>query len=338
MLNRIALIILLNLFFLAGLNYSQTFRTSKNEPADVTAGKSTYRWEIKKLILEISNNVKPVIVQGDTVLQANTIIFDDKADVGYAYGNVIYENKKDKIILLAGEGTYDSKKKEIIARNKPVIIQKKDNTYATSDIMKIYPNRDYVILIGNVRITNTNFTMTGDQANMNQKTGKMKVMGNARTKQGNSFLRADNLDIESKNGKLDSYVALGNVQIEDAKEGYTINSGRLDYFKDLGYSRISQKPVITFTNKNITAYSIIMEKFDKENKANLLGNVIIHQGKRKAYAKWGEYFIKQKKMVLTGNPVLVEKSSRFNSYKINIDIQEETMGMVGKGTGFYEYR
>ena len=185
----------------------------------------------------------------------------------------------------------------------------------------------------------------GNEAVLNQKTGKMKVTGNSRVKQDKTFLVADVFDISSKNGKMDNYTATGNVKITDKKEGYTILAGKLDYYKELGYTRITKgytnlgpNPVLQFTNKNVTATSLLMEKYDKEDKANLLGNVVINQGAKKAYAKWGEYFVKKKKMYLRGNPVLVDGKSKFNSFKINIDVTEETMTMVGKGSGFYEYK
>jgi lipopolysaccharide export system protein LptA len=81
-----------------------------------------------------------------------------------------------------------------------------------------------------------------------------------------------------------------------------------------------------------------MEKFDKEGKADLLANVMIVQGSKKAYSHWGEYFIHDKKMVLTGNPYLIdEKNSKFLSDKIIYDDDSKTMKMIGKGAGNYLY-
>ncbi len=329
---------IITFIFLFDFIFSQAFKVSTNEPVEVTAGKSTYKWEIEKLLLENTNNMMPLIIQGKSSLKANTIIYDNKTEIGYAFGNVFYQNTEEKFILMAGEGTYNTKTKELIVKQNPKIISQKDNTLAKSDLMKIYPDKDLVIMIGHVKITNTNFIIEGNQATIYQKTGQIKVIGNARAKQEKTIMNSDKIDIQSKNGILENYTAIGNVKVEDIKEGYTINSGRLDYYKELGYSKISQKPVITFKDKNIKAYSIIMEKYDQEEKANLLGNVIIIQDNKKAYAKWGEYLVKEKKMVLSGNPYLIEKKSKFHANKIIFDVDAETMNMIGKGAGFYQYQ
>lgn len=331
------LIIFILVFFSSVHLHAQFAAMNTNQPVDVTAGRSTYKWEIQKTILENTNNQKPVINQENSVLEADTIIYDQKLETGYAFGNVVYQNKKDKMVLTAGEGTYNTKKKEIIAKKNPVLIMKKDNTKAKSEVMKIYPNRDYVNMIGNVWITNQKFVIEGDNADMFQKSGKFKVMGNAVAKQEKTILNSDIIEADSKGGEIGSYAATGHVKVLDKKEGYTINSGRLDYYKELGYSKITKDPVITFTNKNVKAYSITMEKYDKEDKANLLGNVIIIQGNKKAYSKWGEYFSKDKKMILTGNPVLYQGKTKFAAQKIIVNIDSETMNMIGKGSGIYEF-
>lgn len=327
------------LLFTAGaVLFGQISGPSSDEPVEVTAGRSVYQWEIKRILLENTNRQMPVITQGQSVLRANTIIYDDKQEIGYAFGNVNYQNKKDQVVLTAGEGTYDTKKKEVIARRNPKLHMQKDDVTARSEVMKIYPDREYTLFVGNVRITNRKFLMEGDQGTMFGKSGRFKMTGNARATQEDTVLEADKIDLESKNGQMQNYTAQGGVKVTDVKQGYEIRSGRLDYFKDMGYTRMTQKPVLVFTNRNITAYAIVMEKYDNEDKANLLGDVVIVQGNKKAYAKWGEYFTGDKRMVLTGNPVLVQGKSRFNSSRIIVDVEAGTMNMVGTGSGFYEYR
>lgn len=318
--------------------FAQAAKETNKEPINLISGLSTYKWDIKKWILEYTNNIGPVIVQGESMLKANMMIYNENTEVGFAYGNVYYENKKDRNILTSEEGTYNGKIKEIIANKNPVIIMQNDNTVAKSDIIKIYPNKDLTYLIGNVWITNSNNIILGEQAILNQKTGKFNIIGNAKSIQKDSVLTADKIDIYSTNKQLASYTATGHVVLNDKVQGYIINSGRLDYYKELGYSKISINPVITFTSNNITAYSIVMEKYDKEDKANLLGNVIIIQNNKKAFSKWGEYYTKTKKMYLTGNPILVEGNTKFAAQKIMVDIEAGTMSMIGKGIGFYQYK
>jgi|GEM_PF-1430733 len=336
---RLNIIQVVSIIFLliCRLCFSQAANVTSNEPVDVTAGRITYKWEIEKVFLENSNNITPVLTQGKSTLKADTMIYDNKIETGYAFGNVFYRNYADQIILTSGEGTYSSRRKEIVVRNNPKIIMLKDGTVAKSDLMKIYPDKDTIIMIGSVVITNTNYIIGGNEATVYQKTGKMIIIGNASARQEKTVMTADKISILTSHGALDTYTAIGNVKIDDLKEGYTINSGRLDYYKDIGYSKITDHPVISFTNKNVKAYSIAMEKFDKEEKANLLGNVMIVQESKKAYSKWGEYFMHTKKIQLTGNPYLVERHSKFKSDKILFDVDSETMNMIGKGAGFYQY-
>ncbi len=326
------------------LSYAGSFRISESKPVSITAGRSTYKWDLKKLILENSNNVLPTITYENSYLKSDTILYDDVLKKGFAYGNVYYEDRKENIIIRAEEAVYDEIKKEITLTKNPRIILKKDGTIARGNRIKIYPERDEIFLLGDVKISNTNMLITGEVAEVNQTTKKFLIKNDVVVSQKDSKLFANRLYLDTKNRNSESYTATGNVRIEDEKEGYSIYGDRIDYFKEEGYTRItggysnSTKPYIEFKEKNAFASSIVMEKFDKEDKANLLGDVLIIQGSKKASAMWGEYFIKRKKIVLTGNPILEENESKFQSYKINVDIEKETMNMIGRGKGEYKLK
>lgn len=332
------------ILFFINLSFAGSFRTSPTKPVEITAGRSVYKWEIKKLILENSNKIQPSINYENSFLRAEMMIYDDNIKKGFAYGNVYYEDRKENIIMKAEEGVYDENTKEITLSKNPKIILKKDGTIATGNKIKIYPEKDTILLIGNVKISNTNIIVKSDIAEINQSKNTFVVKNNVEVIEKNSKLYADRLYLDTKKKNQESYTATGNVKIVDEKEGYAIYGNRLDYFKEEGYTRITggysneTRPFIDFKEKNAKASSIVMEKFDKEEKANLLGDVIITQGKRTAKAMWGEYFIKRKKVILTGNPILEENNSRFQSYKINVDIENETMNMMGKGSGVYQLK
>ncbi len=323
--------------FLASIAYGALFQPSQNIPVQVNAGQTTYEWEIQRWLLENTNSIKPRLVQGQSELTAQTIIYDYQNEIGYAYGNVFYQNRADKVTLRAGEGVYYTKEKKIVVRRNPVIEMKSSGTVATSDVMTIYTEEDYIILSGNVVIKSSNYTMTGDRATYYQTTGSFKISGTASTSMNDTLLTADRIDIVTENSRLKSYTAIGNVHAVNTNEGYTIESGRLDYFKDLGYTRITENPVIVFHEHNMRAHSIVMEQFENEKKANLIGNVIIEQGDQRAYARWGEYYSDQKIMYLSGNPILASGGSKLNANRIMVDVDAGEMTMVGGGTGFYRY-
>ena len=270
------------------------------------------------------------------------MIYDDNSKKGFAFGNVYYEDKKENVVITSDEAIYDETQKEVTLIKNPKIFLKKEGTFARGDKVKIYPEKDKLFLIGNVKISNTNVQITGDTAELNNDSKTFLIKKDVSVKQKGSRLYTDMLLLNSKIKDKESYTASGNVKVVDEKEGYSIYGNRLDYFKEFGYTRITgaysniyTNPTIDFDKKDIKASSTVMEKFDKEEKANLLGNVIVKQGNKKAKGMWGEYFIKRKKAVLTGNPVLEEGGSKFYSYKINVDIERETMSMVGRGKGIY---
>lgn len=326
------------LVFCCGIAFSQIADIDSKEPVEVNAGRAVYKFELKRLLLEHTNQLRPVIQQGPNTLKADTIIYDDATDTGYAFGNVYFENRKERLVLTAGEATYFTEKQEIILKNNPVIRLQKDGTLAKGDVIKIYPKKDYLFLIGNVWITNGKMVLQGDQATLFQKKGIFRLTGHASARQETTLLTAERIDVDSRNGKMDSYSATGNVSIFDEKEGTEIQAGRLDYYKASGYTRMTENPVIIFTNKNIRAYALAMEQFDSEKKANLLGNVVIVQGTKKAYARWGEYRMDEKVVILSGSPVMVDGNSRLEANKIRVDVDAGTMSMIGRGSGTYDLK
>ncbi len=317
---------------------SAQFKFNQNEKAHITAGISKFKWEINRLILETFKKDRPTIKQGDNVLIADTFINDAEKKSYYAYGNLYYSNPEQGIILRAGEGVYRSEDEIVIVTKSPRITMTKSKVTARSWKMHIFPNNNQIIMIGNVRIKGENYEITGNRATMNQDTGKIVITGDASTKQKDTIMKADRIVIDSKNSKIENYTATGNVSVNDPEKGFTIHAGKLEYFEHLGYSKITQDPWIDFKEQNTRAYSTVMEQYENEDKANLLGNVIIVQGSKVAFSKWGEYYSKSKKIFLTGRPILKEGESRFYANKITVEIESGLMKMEGVGAGFYNLK
>jgi lipopolysaccharide assembly outer membrane protein LptD (OstA) len=327
-------------FFRSAL-YPSLFRPAQGEPVKISAGKTTVKMtsmrEFQQTILENQNRIMPNIIQGQNSLKAETIIYNGQQEIGYAYRNVVFEDKENNAVLTAGEGTYYTQERKVVVERNPKLLMRNDNTVATSRTMTFYQDLDYAVLSGNVEIKGADYTMRGDRARLYQNTGKFLMTGKAQTEDDDKILVADSIDIRTKDNRLENYTASGNVSVTSKTEGFIIQSGRLDYYEELGYSRITRNPKIIFKERNIVAYSRVMEKYDAENKANLLGDVVIVQGDRRAYAKWGEYLINEEKVILTGNPVLIEGNSRFNAFQIVVDVKSETMHMIGGGRGLFYY-
>ncbi len=435
--------------------------SQKKEKVRANSAKSTYKWKIKKLIMEYAQNRQPEIRQGKKILRANTLIYDEKQEMGYAYQNVYFYDPDQKMTLTSGEGTYNSKKREVTASQNPVLKLEKENLTTHSRIVKIYPDSKIIHLIGEVVIQTKDRTIRGSEATYFQKSGRFDVKGKAFSSDQNQTISGDQIHIISPNNKVTGYtasghvrvnnkkkqteifadqinyqkkdestLASGNVRIEDKKNKTTlyadritqiknqpsvavghvriedhkkhtiltadsiennskidqsiaignvevtdldektflsadqlisdhsnkktiatgsirlenhkdktiITCGKLEDFGKKNYSRLTENPKIEFKDKNIFAYSTVMENDKKTKKAHLLGNVIIIQGKKRSYSRWGIYDSKSKIMELTGNPILVDGDSRFSGNKIIVDVDKDTMRMVGSGSGFFKYK
>jgi lipopolysaccharide export system protein LptA len=81
-----------------------------------------------------------------------------------------------------------------------------------------------------------------------------------------------------------------------------------------------------------------MERYDREKKANLLGDVRIVQEGKIAYSRWAEYRTAERKMTMTGNPIIVEGESRWKTQKVIVDVDTGMMDMVGSGQGVFQYQ
>lgn len=436
-------------------------RSKPQEKVHANSEKATYKWKIKKLIMEYANNRQPEITQGKKILRANTLINDEKQKMAYAYGNVYFYDPEQEMTLTAGQGIYDTRKKEATASQNPILKLKKENLTTHSRIVKIYPDAKVIHLIDNVVILTKDRTIRASEAIYHQKNGKFDIKGSAYVEDKDQNIYGDEIKIIAVNKKITGYTAIGhvhvinkkdktdifanqidynkkdkttfasgNVKIDDRKnqstlyahqiyqkkgepsvatgdvriedhkghsvltadsvkrddqKKFTVSTGdvsilklkdktrlladqltidnknnksiaqgsvrlenqkdktvvtceKLEDFGKKNYSRLTGNPKIEFTDKNIQAYATVMENDKKKKISHLLGNVIIIDGKKRSYSRWGIYDQTTKKMELTGNPILVDGNSRFSGNKILVDVNSETMSMVGSGAGFFKYK
>lgn len=146
--------------------------------------------------------------------------------------------------------------------------------------------------------------------------------------------------MSGEGGKNESYIATGNVVIENIPEdeddeSYEVHCGKAEYYEELGYVRMTEDPVLYFTDYDMTASALTMEQYDDENRANLLGDVVIEYGDLTTYSRWGEYSGDEDKIYLTGNPIITTSGSQFTSHLVELDLNTEDVNMIGGGTGYY---
>lgn len=305
------------------------------EPIQIFAERSIFQWEIQRLLLEGKVKQVPTIQQGSSFLKANTIVYEDQKKVGYAFGNVSFQDSRRGAVLLAGEGTYYTRSKEVVATKNPRLYLKKDGVEASAEVIRFFPERNDIFLYRNMKIKGKNYHLRGDQAQLYQAANKLSVQGSAFLEQEDTIIASRTMQIFYGDGKISSYTATDDVVITDKKEGYVITGGKLNYHEELGYTRITRDPRILFTNDGggANVSCLVIDMFQKEDRANLLGDVRITKGTQRVTARWGQYHIKQKRIVLIGNPVLEDGTSRFEATTMIFDVSKQELILEGKGKG-----
>ncbi len=306
-----------------------------NEPITVSAERSVFQWEIQRLLLEGKAKSVPTIQQGSSILKADTIVYEDQKKTGYAFGNVSFVDNQRGARLVAGEGTYDMRSREVVATRNPRLYLTRDGVEASGGVIRFFPEKNNVFFYRNVRIKGKNYILSGDQAQLYQSANRLSVQGNALLEQDDTTIASRLMQISYGDGKISSYTATDEVAVTDKKQGYVITGGRLDYYEVFGYTRVTKDPRIHFTNESGAAEvsCLVLDMYQKEDKANLLGDVQITKGSQKVTARWGQYYIKQKRIVLTGNPVLEDGSSRFEATVMIFDVSKQELILEGRGRG-----
>jgi len=307
----------------------------ESEPIQVTAEKSVFQWEIQRLLLEGKMKQVPTIQQGSSVLKADTIVYEHEKKIGFAFGNVSFQDSVRRALLLAGEGTYDTIKKEVTATKNPRLYLKKDQVEISGRMIRFLVEKNDMFVYHNVKIKGKDYVLYGDQGQLFQTANRLVIQGQARLQQGETTIASRRMQILYGDGKLSSYTALDDVVVTEKKQGYVITGGRLDYYEDLAYTRVTRDPRIHFTNDSGAAQvsCLVIDMYKNEDRANLLGNVEIVKGGQRVTARWGQYLMKQKRIILTGNPVLEDKTSRFEASVMVFDVDKQELILEGKGKG-----
>lgn len=80
---------------------------------------------------------RPIIRDGNTMITADNIIFDDSSHTSQARGNVIIKDSVQQTTIIAGEVFRDNKNDRMLATRKPLMIikQENDSIYVTADTL-----------------------------------------------------------------------------------------------------------------------------------------------------------------------------------------------------------
>ena len=307
----------------------------------VTAGKSLFKTIEGLIILETANNRRPTISQGPIALIADTMIYDEKTEIGYATGNLRFADLNNRTFFSAQEGTYFTKEKKIVLRKSAeILLEQGDNisTKITGRVITIYPDDSYIHVQGNIAIDDGTTFITGEEVRIWSKEEKMIVSGNVQSLSDDQKLVSDRLNVEFKDGELYNYVARGSVIANSEEEGFTLQSDVLFYNHETEFYKALIEPSIFFQEQNSISHANIIEYDRTTEIGNLIGNVVTIQGKHEqtAYSRWAVFHGSNNIINMYGNPRLVQQGSEIFGTEIIVNIDSNNMEILGGGRGFFD--
>ena len=333
----VALLLLFNFLFIVQFSIINGLSVS----VAVTAGKSFFKTIEELIILETANNRRPTISQGPVALIADTMIYDEATEIGYATGNLRFADLNNRTFFSAQEGTYFTKEKKIVLRKSAeILLEQGDNisTKIIGRIITIYPDDSYIHVQGNIAIDDGTTYITGEEVRIWSKEDKMIVSGNVQSISDNQKLVADRLNVQFQDGELYNYVARGNVIANSEEDGFTLQSGVLFYDHTINFYKALIEPSIFFQEQNSISHANIIE-YDKVTEiGNLIGNVISIQGNGEqiAYSRWAVFHGSSEIINMYGNPRLVQNGSEIFGTEIIVNIGSNNMEILGGGRGFFD--
>ena len=307
----------------------------------VTAGKSFFKTVEGLVILETANNRRPTISQGPVALIADTMIYDENTEIGYANGDLRFADLNNRTFFSAQEGTYFTKEKKIVLRKSAeILLEQGDNisTKITGRVITIYPDDSYIHVQGNIAIDDGTTFITGEEVRIWSKEEKMIVSGNVQSLSDDQKLVSDRLNVEFKDGELYNYVARGSVIANSEEEGFTLQSDVLFYNHETEFYKALIEPSIFFQEQNSISHANIIEYDRTTEIGNLIGNVVTIQGKHEqiAYSRWAVFHGSNNIINMYGNPRLVQQGSEIFGTEIIVNIDSNNMEILGGGRGFFD--
>ncbi len=307
----------------------------------VTAGKSFFKTIEELIILETANNRRPTISQGPVALIADTMIYDEKTEIGYATGNLRFADLNNRTFFSAQEGTYFTKEKKVVLRKSPeILLEQGDNisTKIIGRIITIYPDDSYIHVQGNIAIDDGKTYITGEEVRIWSKEDKMIVSGNVQSISEDQKLVADRLNVQFQDGELYNYVARGNVIANSEEDGFTLQSGILFYDNTTDFYKALIEPSIFFQEQETISHANIIE-YDKTYWDRQFNRYVVTiQGKHEqiAYSRWAVFHGSNNIINMYGNPRLVQQGSEIFGTEIIVNIDSNNMEILGGGRGFFD--
>ncbi len=185
-------------------------------------------------LANIEGNVK--MIDKKTTLQTSTLVYNRNTDIAYYENNAEILDAQNR--LTSNTGYYVTREKRIYFRrdvqlyNPEYVMYSDTLVYATDSRIAYFHGPTFIqAKNASIRCENGWYNTVNDKAQFNKR---------ATIISGEHTIRGDSLFFDRKN---ESGRALNNVMISDTVQNILLMGNYGEYFKNLGYTYISQKPV-----------------------------------------------------------------------------------------------
>ena len=212
---------------------------------------------------------------------------------------------------------------------RPTVVH--GTTTVTGDSALIYRNRELVLFRGNVKIVDGTTRMWGQEASYDRRAKLATLRGNVRIEEGSAritgreaqFHRAENRSVITGNPRLEDstrtltadrlehdrtanvMTAIGRVDAVDRAESTRVRAGRVRYDRSADYAWATIDPVLERLERGgiTTIVRADTLEFDNPNReAVAIGNVRVEREKLRATGRRAEFYRREDRALLLGNP------------------------------------
>ena len=133
--------------------------------------------------------------------------------------------------------------------------------------------------------------------------------------------------------KEEEYRCYVDVELTDREENNILTADYLRYLPDKQYTYLKGSASLESPSNEMIIHSDIFERFEKDGILYAKGNLRLFAVDKKAYSAMSVYYLNDKKIILYGNPKIIEKNSTFFSEKVRYNVREKLFSMENQILG-----
>ncbi|MBU1075934.1 MAG: hypothetical protein KKH98_01490 [Spirochaetes bacterium] len=191
---------ILVLFLLFGICFAQT----SVEPIKFKADRIEYIY--KKGNEEVICRGNAIVERSDFFLKAQLIrIYGEDRNFVKAFQKIKMVNKIDNVIVYGDYAEYDNISGYAKVFKSPKLVVTNENLEITSAVMETYLNENKSIALGDVKITQTNYTAYSEKAVYLQNRGMIELTGDPKVYQENDMFSAEKIVVYIKKKLIKLY-------------------------------------------------------------------------------------------------------------------------------------